>query len=400
MARRWPTGDGMGMETHDAVIRSQADIVGAIPHILGYEPEDSLVLAAVVGTTGRSRLGPVMRLDMDFVQADRIRGRDYGRIVELLESGPDIVEVIPVLFSEDVARAYGGDDGPLESPRLFAHFARPIQGLCDELVRSGYEVYSPLWVGAEHIGSLLPPGILQTRQAARSSTAATEMIVRGSQAGRTFDDVVALPPPDPDLLEDLAHWRAVRPEPPELLEALVAQLGRLATALAKGGEVREPTGFVSAQVVLAVEWMVSTKVTRDGLEMLLCLDHPDLPVQELVGLDGVELLARGLPVFASHTAAAHLPGLSARKPDAVRLSAAVEILRTVLVHCRESAVPRVLGVIAWFEWARGAGSFADHYAALALRADPGESLARLVSTAVQAGLSPCWMSPGKWNRRI
>ena len=45
-------------------LREPGELVAAVPHLLGFVPTDSLVLAAVHDDDGRPRLGAVVRVDL------------------------------------------------------------------------------------------------------------------------------------------------------------------------------------------------------------------------------------------------------------------------------------------------------------------------------------------------
>lgn len=78
------------------------------------------------------------------------------------------------------------------------------------------------------------------------------------------------------------------------------------------------------------------------------------------------------------------------EPDAGRLGAAGRTLRSVMAHTspdRHAPAATVLAVLAWWS---GDGAAANDWLRRAFAVDPGYSFARLLASALEAGLPPGW----------
>lgn len=79
-----PPGGGRRPEQVVATAREPADLVAVIPYLLGFQPVESLVVAALEGP--RRRLGPLARVDLADVPAGRLDDPGARSEVELVAS--------------------------------------------------------------------------------------------------------------------------------------------------------------------------------------------------------------------------------------------------------------------------------------------------------------------------
>lgn len=384
--RRHQAGD---MKTLTSKIRSHADVVGMIPHILGYVPEDSLVLVTVVEEAGHTVVGPCIRINFGYREACRLGSSGRSRIVRLVEEAGAVVQLIPVLFSADIARAHG-DGTPLASATLFDQLSRPVLRICDDLYDAGYRLFNPLWTGGSVIGSIGEPGILQTLDDAQASAPVAEMVASGSAVSSDFGQAAALPPTD----DSVAAAAAKLCDTP--LRALIGPVVQSLVALYDVAVRVDDCGHdisacITPAAIAGVEHMVAQKWSRDGLLMLLSFDHPDFPIRWLREECRPEFLDQARPLFESPEAALEIIGLARRRPDIHLTDYAVAYLKAMAAHCSPRATPMLLAVLGWMEWARGKNSFAEHYAQIALTVEPDNVLARLVSVSATEGMLPHWL---------
>lgn len=78
------------------------------------------------------------------------------------------------------------------------------------------------------------------------------------------------------------------------------------------------------------------------------------------------------------------------RPDVDRLKVALTIARNVAARAPREFRPAPLTAAAWLSWALGRSSHAAHYLQLVSEIDPGYSLARLISSMIDAAMLPEW----------
>ena len=83
-----------------AKLTSPGDVVSMIPYVLGFMPEQSIVLVALEGP--KKRFGPVMRLDLADAPREAAEQVDY--LVALVEAHR-FRDVIVVAYSDDARRS-------------------------------------------------------------------------------------------------------------------------------------------------------------------------------------------------------------------------------------------------------------------------------------------------------
>lgn len=77
-------------------------------------------------------------------------------------------------------------------------------------------------------------------------------------------------------------------------------------------------------------------------------------------------------------------------PDPARLRAALELMRGAAARAPRASRPAPLTLAAWLSWALGRATHAQHHLDEAAAIDPGYSLARLLSTLIDAAVLPEW----------
>lgn len=373
------------METFS--ITSQTDLIGIVPHVLGYPPSDSLVvLTTARAPDGARLLGVCMRLDFDLVTAAAVDRAAASALAASLREADTVECAYSILYSDALAEALGYGSGPAE-PGAAEILRTGVERVCDALQAAGIEVSAPVWVGRGLRG--MCEGGAAEALPGLSAAVASHMAEQGSRVSEDFGHAAALPEPPAQLLAEVAVLRAASPDALALLAAV------LSDAVAVYDVARSAPGSArpvpSAAAVLAFEELTDDLWVRDLLQMVLGFEHPQLGPERLRSMTAEEFTVEIVEAEDRIALAAQMAGLSEVRPDMQLAEAGVDYLRAVAGAVALSALPAVLAMLAWAEWARARHSFAAHYAQAALALDPDYSLAQLMLRASEAGMPPAWM---------
>lgn len=319
-------------------VTSPADILGVLPHRLGFHPTESLVLISLHGPRKRDRL--VMRIDLPDPGHDAAVGREVTE--RLRRSGADAA--VLVCYSDGPAPAGGLLRAPL------------LRTLRAQLRRAGIEVVESLLVREGRWWSYLCTNEsccpaegtpLPASPTPAASLYAAEAVAQGAVvlADRaTLQASIECPAEAAGAADDVLAGAAVELAgllSDEGLPGLRARVGALVELLARRWSAGEctVTDRDHATVVLG---LTSTSV-RDHV-MTQVLDHEPVLLSAL---------------FAE---------LARRTPD--------------------TAAAPVATVLSWFAYAAGNGALAVVAAERALRVDPTYGMASLILAGVDAMRPP------------
>jgi len=370
-----------------SAITSQADLIGAVPQLLGYPPQNSLVVLTAHRQSGGGQLmGVCMRFDFDLqVAAGLDEGAARG-LARTLSRADTVDRVFPFVFSDDVPAALGlaGAD---RDDTVFALYEKATAYVCDALVEQGVQVYAPAWVGCGMTGPMDRPGRAARLQ---HSTGRKPVDLGTGPVQADFGQAAALPRPVAEVAQRVSLLRPEEPDPARLIEAIMADVVALYDSAQRGARA-EPVA-PSPLAIIAFEVLTEDLWVRDLIEMMLGFDHPQLPPDLLRTMSGEEFARTVIAQGDRVDMAAQMIGLSERRPDMQLTKLAADYLRAVASYVDVETLPTVLSMIAWFEWARARHSFAAHYAQAALDLDPRYSLAGLMLRAADAGMPPAWLA--------
>jgi len=371
---------------------SAADFLAVVPHLVGFEPQNSVVFVAF---RGRRTCG-AMRFDLpDPVEsgADDAGSKLYKRVattlVGVLSKLPGVDAVVPVVYTGETFADSGG------APR--AAFARAIIARFEF---SGFELRDALCVAADGWGSYFddkcPPS-------GRSLAAIVESAI--------LDDVPAsdLPP-----LGQIERWAA-------LPEATAAQRARVARSVKKFSTAIDGRLLSSAGVPLdgdapadaparllaeippvlerildhgaiAIEadavGFVITLARLPALRDVVMLQWAfDIDVGDNV-LDDARRFANGAPPFGLETAGLML-GRGPR-PNPERIDRAIEVVKGVTALAHRSDRAPLFCILAWLSWALGRSSVANLFVSAAEEIDDGYGFAQLMRAVLDRGMLPEW----------
>ncbi|MET3951998.1 DUF4192 family protein [Arthrobacter sp. UYEF36] len=418
-------------------ITGPEDILGFIPHSLGYWPARSLVAMTMQG----KRLGATLRVDLP---------GDGG--------SPDWSGYPgPAAFARSVASYLEADaeaDGSLlafftETDGDGTPWAELLASLENALADAGMPVRDAWLVGADYWRNAYcldpsccaPPG--RPVEEIRNSRLNAEMVYRGSTVGAAPGAALLTPPagePDPAVLEAQRDWA-------QLFSACVRdrlQFGQVLDVWGRVLQAHAPTlstsliGYLRASLCVpswrdAVLVMAAAgqEAAERGAEDFgvfdggtpepgrygsLAASDPSLrPLAPLPPLEGFPPRGRGARREGGgrkgrSRGAGHLPpevpgygevllGLAPPLPDWTLMARLDRVLEQLGTAGGEAGAAALTGR-GWIEWCRGKGSFAD---ALFRRADqehPGYRLAELLAELVRRGTLCGWAArrEAAWQR--
>lgn len=322
-------------------VRSPADLVEAVPYLIGVWPTDSVVLLGI-RPGERGRVGPVLRHDLPPPEDFEAAARHFARL--LARAGARGVAV--AMYPRDApaaSDALDGSAGPVERLRpLHEAFAAQCRRHAID-VREVVCVAAGRWwsYGCTRDGCCPPEGT--SLRTGRDSTVAATAVWAGL--------------PEPVALADLVR----RFRPPEY-----AMRERMLTAYER---VRaDPTGMSTVRTLAALAGH------RDRFRAGDTTLEPDEAARLVVGL--ADPLARD-EAMGMH---GEVPG---NADDFALLALWTRLARRAFAPA--SAPPLTLA--AWAAWTVGDGVLARVAVARALRADPAYTMARLLHCAINSPLS-------------
>jgi hypothetical protein len=400
-------------------INGPEDILGFIPHSLGYWPANSLVAMTMQG----KRLGATLRVDLP--DPDSHAGlRRYSRTVrEYLEADHDADGTLLVLFSNE-GRFGGADPGPGAVPagapaegtlaRLLAALEVELE-LSGRPVRDAWYVGEAFWRNAYCFDPFCCPFPGRSVDEIRDSRLNAEMVFRGSSVGEdpsaTAADLSVDTPADPEVAESEQRWaarflqcRGSRQEFAGMLDAwgrvLAGDPGR-ATPAELAGYLRASLRIPHWRDAVLVMSAAGRQAAEQGAEDFgIFGPAPDLPVAS-------PPLA-GLPTDVPPDEAAYpipgdgdvLLGLAPGTPRWDRMRCLERVLIQLGAAGGGEGCAATLTGRGWIEWCRGRGSFAHVLLDQALVAHPGYRLAELLSELVSRGTLCGWAgrSEAAWQK--
>ncbi|MGC5616296.1 DUF4192 family protein [Georgenia sp. Z1491] len=332
-----------------------ADLVGAVPHLLGFRPEDSLTLLTTPKVAGGRAVGPAARLDL----------ADAGAT----DGEPFVAGVVRRLARErlGIYAAVVHTDAPLrdarESPTVLTAVRR-VRALDDDRVGA--------WVVAADGWQRLPGHApFDDRPGRRSlddlveARAVAELVLTGSAPLGVRADLGVVREPG-------------SPNGRLLLDAVAARMRRRAPGI--GLSVRAYD-----------ELLARRRTTASGA---LPMKERELLARLLVGLERLEvrdavltrvLVGEGLPTELLAEPEIVGPLWMGGPIETADRRLPLEVLAR---YAPDGAAAPALAMLAMLAWRRGEGPRAAVLADLALADRPGYSLARLVADLQASGTVP------------
>ena len=374
-------------------------LIGTIPPALGYVPRDSLVLVTVeVAPGGREGVvGPSLRFDFGPLDVRDFTATAARNCLEQVRTLTRADMIHPVVFSDPVARFHldwdERDPAHDEELGFIDVVSDALRRLRVVLEDSGYRVQDALWAGCSATGGLRRPEMTERNVDLASAGPPQSGGGPGVAVAASFEDSVRLPEPDAGLRAAVEALRREAFTDGECADGLLAEALLLEARALMREEFLPPEDVLVPDplAVLAVERLCDRGRDRDIIQLLLSGDHPDFDPWSLRDLAPGEFLGYARGILADGTAAAQAAGLSPHPPRQASLAESIEWLRRCAELVGAEARADVLALLAWFEWARGRMSFAQHYAECACEEQEDHRLAGMLRTAAGTGMPPRWL---------
>lgn len=382
-------------------VRAPEDILGFIPHSLGYWPADSLVAMTLHG----NRLGATLRLDLPGPET-LSDPRDYAHtVLGYLQADGDADGALLACFT---------NDGWMEPPGTYRGLLDALQsvlGAAGMPVRDAWYVGDAFWRDAYCTEPSCCPSPGRSVQAIRDSMLNAEMVFRGSSVGPAPEDG-AHPPPtlsgedrtailayEETWAEQLDRRRGSRDQFGQLMvqwEALLADVPGQVLPVNEVAYLRASLrvpAWRDAVLVMAAAGQAAALAGAakfgifDAGCILAPVGHallgfaPSGPASG-AGRAGWEPAGPGIPGIPGYGEV--LLGLDPVVPAWHTLNSLDAVLEQ-LTACGGQAGAAALTGRGWIAWCRGRGSYAAAYLGRALEEEPGYRLAELMLELVRRG---------------
>jgi hypothetical protein len=400
-------------------VRGPEDILGFIPHSLGYWPADSLVAMTMHG----KRLGATLRLDLPGpgTLADP---RDYARTVrDYLAADQDADGALLAIFT---------NDGWTEPPGNYVGLLAALESRLDAsgmTVRDAWYVGDTYWRDAHCTDLVCCPAQGRSVQTIRDSMLNAEMVFRGSSVGPapekgarpaaaiSGDERVAVLASEATWAAQLDRRRGSREQFTILLDLWDSILATDAGHILPANDIaflRASLGVPAWRDSVLVMAAAGTPAALAGAEVFgifedSCSLAPLGPVRLGQGTAGENTDAGngGSGVAGIQPAGGqHVPGygevllgLEPEIPDWHRLNSLDAVLAQLSAYGGLPGAAALTGR-GWIAWCRGRGSYAAVYLGQALEEEPGYRLAELLLELVRRGTLCGWAArkDAAWRR--
>ncbi|MDJ1369866.1 DUF4192 family protein [Gulosibacter molinativorax] len=346
-------------------LRTAIDILNTVPEMVGYLPQNSLVLLPFTHGHGRA----CIRIDLPGPE-NAASPEEYALFVlHQLAQLPDANEVLFVVFTER----------PIVAGRVpFDAYQRAIG---DALLFCGVRRRGAITVAANGWSSL-----------DGSETGPLEELNYGAEALRFpgFDEFVAI-------------TRGTRNTRRSLLRAIEV-IGTMGRELELSGvllawedllhDVRARREGGEAHAALSV-------ASKTAAQAIVTVGFRDLLTTECILASAVygrqiaedlELVWMALNIDEDQIIDSLITDRLEIEPIQLpRAAEGVALLRELLAVVPERDAAAGYAALGWLEWARGSSSLSNHYSREALRRDPSHPIARLVEMASGSGVTPGWI---------
>jgi hypothetical protein len=386
-------------------VTSPSDILGYIPHCLGFQPRQSLVFIALSGT----RVGATLRLDLPQASEPLDLLGYASQVRSFLEADRTADATLLAMYTQE---PWLERDSPPHADLVC------LLGL--ELADAGMPLREAWHVSETHwrdyfctdSGCCPWPG--RPVETIRSSLLSTEMVYQGSSFAPSSEAAVAQgdPPCWPlaaqvleaagEVADQLGNSWLEAVQFAQTLAVWDRCIDLARDGAADAGLRRDPktAGFLIASLAcrsvrdaLLVSGAAGLSVAVAGAAGCGLLSEPASDLRLPDGCEPVDLMEMLVDADLKESAecfGAVLVGRSTERPDWGRLDAAHALFRELAAVAEGDAKAALLTMLAWIEWARARGSLAQQYLDRCLAECPDYNLARLLRELLAAGALPSW----------
>lgn len=403
-----PDSSGYSSPHSDAPIKAStpADILSYVPHVLGFQPRESLVFL----TMSDKRVGATLRLDLPSATTDPL---DYAATVrDYLEADVSADGVLMVLYTD---QDWAEPDAPPHAELV--HCLDLVLDAAGLTLIDGWLVSAGYWRDYFCDDRACCPLPGHPLERITDSILNTELVYQGSAFAESLE--AAVQTADADVNEEIRRltstygeqWQgrwdrtslgrdslilwdslitAENTDPEETPEVAAMLLAGLNCApvrdsvivLAAAGLEAAQEAAVDAGVLPAHPEELQLPHQCEQLKMRCQSAHGNGTATPAAGKrtfpDGSADLFREV-FLATHSA-----------PDWDRLDAAHATFLRLAAIAGGQPRSALLSILGWLEWARGRGSRAHHYLQEALKETPEYTLAELLLTLVSTGSLAPW----------
>lgn len=384
-------------------VSTPADILSYVPHILGFQPRESLVFLTMTG----KRVGATLRLDLPCEETDPL---DYAdSVCEYLQSDSAADGVLMVIYTD---RAWME---PAEPP-----FAPLVHCLDLVLDAAGLSLLDGSLVSSSHWRdyfceeqSCCPwPGHRLT--AITESVLNAELVFQGSTYAESLESAVrTVDAVDNEEVHRLTFsyiekWAGKWDSSSLARDCLTLWDGLIRGTAGSAGDEPEVRAFLlagltSAAVRDSLILLAATDATAayaaavDGSVLPAYPEEVQLP-QECDDLKSAIAAEEAAGGASAQSHSDERPSALFRDiflatmstPDWNRLDAAHRVFVRLTAVAQGKPRSALLSILGWLEWTRGRGSRAHHYLQAALDETPGYTLAELLLALVGTGSLAPW----------
>jgi hypothetical protein len=395
-------------------VQGPEDILGFIPHSLGYSPADSLVAMTLQG----KRLGATLRLDLPGPAA-LADPRNYARTVrDYLRADQNADAALLAFFT---------NDGWMDPPQTYGGLLAALQavlGTAGMPVRDAWYVGDTYWRDANCSDLSCCPLPGRPVEAIRDSRLNAEMIFRGSSVGPVPDRSPALKGSVSEadraaVLAAEASWAArldARRRSREQFDALLDFWERLLGSVPGAAPSVDVQAFCRASLrvpawrdAVLVMAAAGRRAAQAGAEQFGIFD-PGCGLaavgpegwEEVAGVAGMAPAPGAMPSGAEPAVPGYgdvLLGLEPAVPDWSRMNSLECTLGQLSSYGGQAGAAAYTGR-GWIAWCRGRGSYAAAYLGQALEEEGGYRLAELLLELVRRGTLCGWAArkDAAWQR--
>lgn len=328
---------------------SPAAFLALVPHLLDYEPRNSLVFVTFAGKQSQAVLRINLPTSTDETVLKRIATQALGTLCKV----PGIDAFLPVVYCDDAF----GDDAPY----------RTLVNIVLARVRSmGFEVRGAFCRAADGWASYLDDAI--------------------APGGHPLSELVT-----PERLPEPAAQLVPIPDAgPVARDAMRAEIRRLRALVDDDDASREfePLDDVTVFIDDALDWDTEER-KQYGALLLMLLQGP--PLRDHTMVQWSSSLAFGDRFWEDGPELAdRILGHGAR-PDRDRTDRGIDLLGHLLSLAYEEFRPAPLCMLAWLHWTQGRSNVAGAHVAEARAIDPVYGMAELLESILRSGLLPEWL---------
>lgn len=344
-----------------------ADFLALVPHLLGYQPECSLVIVAFRG----KRTCGALRFDLPgplpLAEQRRLATRMIGTLCRI----PDVDALVPVVYTDD---AIG------EAPWPYGEL---LDVLCHRAEVGGMSVRGAFCVGSDAWVVPLAPDAQPEPLEKIANSALTALAEREGHPHRNgITDGLALPKVGQFMAERVA--RRLRTVDVSATPDPFARLGAVGLVHGLEGLLAREPGSLTAEERALLGALSATPWLRD-VALLAWAFGRDVGASahrfQVAYSNGDDSDPEGVGML--------LAGQGAR-PDPDRIERALALLAEVAASLPRSRRTGALAMLGWLNWALGGSSRAAVFVDEALEIDPQHGLSGLIGAMIAGGHLPDW----------